>query len=136
MAIPFEQAKNLAIGELLHHLILKDAKGDPVVVRVSGKPKTWKTRPGEVSIPVKYGLYKSLRLDEDSLSNWVRGKDDPISRFRELEIGDRFDFVDPNRPALNSFYKQCTKISPRKYQDTDGEVHKIGSINARVFPIR
>ncbi len=27
-------------------------------VKVNGSPKTWKTRPNDVKVPVKYGLYE------------------------------------------------------------------------------
>jgi hypothetical protein len=36
-------------------------------------------------------------------------------KFKDLAIGDTFDFVSPNR-MMNSFYDRCTKISARKYQ--------------------
>lgn len=31
--------------------------------RVSGAPKTWKTREGDVSVPVKYGMYENARAE-------------------------------------------------------------------------
>ena len=31
--------------------------------RVTGKPKTWKTRPGHVRVPIKYGMYESSYAD-------------------------------------------------------------------------
>lgn len=32
-------------------------------VKVNGNPKTWKTRPNDVDIPVKYGLYEYARIE-------------------------------------------------------------------------
>lgn len=32
--------------------------GKIVGIKVNGKPKTWKTRPGHVKVPFKYGLYE------------------------------------------------------------------------------
>lgn len=32
-------------------------------VKVNGKPKTWKTRPDDVTVPVKYGLYEYARIE-------------------------------------------------------------------------
>jgi hypothetical protein len=37
--------------------------GGLVHVKVNGKPKTWKTRPSDVSIPIKYGLYEYERIE-------------------------------------------------------------------------
>jgi hypothetical protein len=34
-----------------------------VEVRASGQLKTWKTRPAEFRLPVKYGLYESFAID-------------------------------------------------------------------------
>jgi hypothetical protein len=31
-------------------------------VKVNGKPKTWKTRPDNVEVPIKYGLYEYNRV--------------------------------------------------------------------------
>jgi len=32
-------------------------------VKINGKPKTWKTRPDDVSVPIKYGLYEYATID-------------------------------------------------------------------------
>ena len=32
-------------------------------VRVTGKVTTWKTRPRDLSVPVKYGMYESARVE-------------------------------------------------------------------------
>jgi hypothetical protein len=32
-------------------------------VRVMGKVKTWKTRPRDLSVPVKYGMWESARVE-------------------------------------------------------------------------
>ena len=32
-------------------------------VKVNGKPKVWKTRPDDVSVPIKYGLYEYETID-------------------------------------------------------------------------
>ena len=34
-----------------------------VHVKVNGKPKTWKTRPSDVSVSIKYGLYEYVTVD-------------------------------------------------------------------------
>lgn len=43
-------------------LISKNRKGEFHKVRRSGKTITWKTRPDEFKIPVKFGLYQSLYI--------------------------------------------------------------------------
>lgn len=39
-------------------------------VRVSGKCKTWKTRPDEFKLPVKYGMYESLYITERNAADY------------------------------------------------------------------
>lgn len=82
MAITIEQAKNLSYDDRVYfvqmyktvntrfdHLtgrvvaVSEKIDGDKVrEFRVSGKPKTWKTRPNDVKVPVKYGLYENAYL--------------------------------------------------------------------------
>lgn len=50
-------AMNLPRGLTLHSKSLKNADGSPMRVRVSGKCKTWITRPNEFKLPIKHGLY-------------------------------------------------------------------------------
>ena len=57
MAITLDQAKSLRHGDILHHVTNKNSDGTPQRWRVNGAVKTWKTRPNEVKIPVKYGMY-------------------------------------------------------------------------------
>ena len=53
--------------------------------------------------------------------------------FSVLLKGDTFDWVDDAKPYCgNSFFLRCEKISPRKYRDERGNVHRVGSIKARV----
>ena len=52
MPITLEQAKNLK-----HHSVNKNADGTCQRWKVNGKPKTWKTRPDEVKVPVKQGQW-------------------------------------------------------------------------------
>jgi len=39
-------------------------------VRQTGKVKTWKTRPGEFKIPVKYGLKESFYITDKDVADW------------------------------------------------------------------
>lgn len=52
-----QQAMNLRHGDILHHVKLRGSDQKPLRVRVSGMCQTWKTRPQEWRLPVKYGLY-------------------------------------------------------------------------------
>ena len=50
-----EEAKKLASGS---HAKMLDQHGDVADVKINGAPKTWKTRPLDVDIPWKFGLYE------------------------------------------------------------------------------
>ena len=65
--VTLQEAKNLSYGDMLHHTINKNADGTPQRWRVNGKPKTWKTRPNEVKVPLKYGLYRFDYLTKTDL---------------------------------------------------------------------
>ncbi len=64
------EAQNLKPGDTLTFL---DRNGDVRECRVSGRPKTWVTRPGHVKVPIKYGIYENAYAESygDSL-------DDPV----------------------------------------------------------
>lgn len=49
----------------------KDKKQTPLKVRRNGKTQTWKTRPDEFRIPVKYGLYDYYNITQDNCHEWV-----------------------------------------------------------------
>ena len=73
MAITLAQAKELKYGVTIHHVTAKNADGTPQRFRVSGKPKTWKTRPNEVRVPVKRGLYENGYLTERNIAEFSLG---------------------------------------------------------------
>jgi hypothetical protein len=61
-------------------------------------------------------------------------------KFRELAIGQTFDFIGPDR--YNSFYEPCKKISTRKYKYPTGKpkpfdfyIASVGSLDAEVFNV-
>ncbi len=56
-----------------HHVTLKDSRGAPVRCRASGKCKTWKTRPEDFKLPVKYGLYQSFYIEPRNAAQWNEG---------------------------------------------------------------
>ena len=73
MAITLEQAKELKYGVTVHHISATNADGTPQRFRVSGKPKVWKTRPNEVKVPVKRGMYEYGYLTEHNIHEFNLG---------------------------------------------------------------
>lgn len=65
-----EQAETLPFNSKLQHVSAKDSRGLPKQVRVSGKCKTWKTRPGDFKLPVKYGLFASGYITPSNAHEW------------------------------------------------------------------
>ncbi len=61
------EAKTLKNGDYIHHVTKKNHDGTPMRARVTSV-KTWKTRPNEVLIGVKHGLYDYAKFSELELS--------------------------------------------------------------------
>lgn len=49
-------------------------------VRASGQCQTWKTRPAEFRLPVKYGMYESTAITHDNASDWHVPEDCPLRK--------------------------------------------------------
>ena len=62
---------NAHYGDLFHGLSANGKK--LITVRVTGACKTWKTRPDEFRLPVKYGLRDSGYIDHDNAARWSKG---------------------------------------------------------------
>jgi hypothetical protein len=57
-------------------------------------------------------------------------------KFRDLKIGQSFDFISPNI-GYNSFFHRCKKLTMRKYQDiSNNQILRVGSINAEVYHVK
>lgn len=65
------QAKELRVGQTLYVIGKYNANGTAMRVRVSGKPKLWKTRPAEVQVPVKHGMYDSGYITHNNLGEFI-----------------------------------------------------------------
>lgn len=65
--ITLDQAKKLYHGQVLYHVNNRNSDGSPQRWRVNGQPKTWKTRPNEVQVPLKHGMYDFGYLTEREL---------------------------------------------------------------------
>jgi len=81
------EAKSLVYGNHLYHKKWKNADGSPYKVKVNGKPQTWKTRPNEIRIPIKRGLYEYGHITEHELNEWSLGYQSrlPKSKSRFIE---------------------------------------------------
>lgn len=63
-----EEVKQLRIGQVTYHDRLRNSDGTPQRWRVNGKPKIWKTRPNEVRVPIKRGMYEWGYINEVNCS--------------------------------------------------------------------
>jgi hypothetical protein len=70
MITPSDLSK-LHIGFVLHHTTATNSDGTPLRARVNGAVKTWKTRPGEFSVPMKHGLRSCFYLTQDNAEDWA-----------------------------------------------------------------
>ena len=59
-------------GDVIEHKLLKNADGTPLRARVNGKIKTWKTRPGEFELPMKYGLKQCFYITQRNADEWEK----------------------------------------------------------------
>ena len=65
-SMPIDDIKKLTRGE---HILVhtgyfgRNRLSGIVHVKVNGKPKTWKTMPGDVNVPIKYGLYEYATIE-------------------------------------------------------------------------
>jgi hypothetical protein len=61
-----------------------------------------------------------------------------MTKFRDLAVGDTFDWVGPIY-RFNTFFARCVKLSARTYTEVEGEGSpepmRVGSINAEVFHV-
>ena len=62
--------ENQAEANMFYSKALKNADGSPLKARRSGKTKTWKTRPNEFRIPVKYGFKHSFYITQNNCQGW------------------------------------------------------------------
>jgi len=61
---------NAHYGQEFYSRLEHHANGFPKKVRAMGKCKTWKTRPNEFRLPVKYGLYQSFYITHDNAGDF------------------------------------------------------------------
>jgi hypothetical protein len=68
-----DELKNLKYGDYCHHKTVTNSDGTPARVRITGKVKTWKTRPSEARAPYKRGLYEYGYIDETNMDEFNLG---------------------------------------------------------------
>jgi hypothetical protein len=57
-------------------------------------------------------------------------------KFKELSIGDTFDFINDEEPHLNSFFARCTKTGPRTYSAGQRQyIYKVRTVHVAVFHV-
>ena len=69
--VTFDVAVNSTHGQVFYHRYARNADYTAVRVRVTGKCKTWKMRPGEFRLPVKYGLRQSLAITDQTCEDFL-----------------------------------------------------------------
>lgn len=67
---------NIEGSEIFWSRTLTNADGSPLRVRRTGRLKTWKTRPGQYRLPVKYGLKTGTYITEENSSDWCHSISD------------------------------------------------------------
>lgn len=89
-----EVAEKLKHGTELFSSLQKDSRGNPSKVRVTGKCHTWKTRPDDFSLPVKFGLYESFRIVNDEFAkHWHLDIDEARAAFPSGKV-ESYRYVD------------------------------------------
>lgn len=54
-----------------YHVTLRNADGTAVRCRANGACKTWKTRPDDFRLPVKYGLKQCFYITPSNAKDWL-----------------------------------------------------------------
>ena len=89
-----EQAVDLGrfYGKEIYTTLEVDSTGRPQRWRTNGKCKTWKTRPKEFRLPLKYGLYAYGALTEANAEYFYMEEQDAIealSPAQQARVGKR-----------------------------------------------
>jgi hypothetical protein len=61
--LTLDELKNISHS----HVYIQGNCGCFLKVAINGKPQTWKTRPNQVKIPYKYGLYEYGYITENDI---------------------------------------------------------------------
>ena len=66
-------ARMLKKGDMVHHITRKNADGTPMRARVTSV-KTWKTRPLDIVVHVKRGMYEYAAFDQNEIYQIDKGE--------------------------------------------------------------
>ncbi len=58
-------------GKRFWHRSLTDSRGFPMKCHSNGKLKTWKTRPNDFQLPVKYSVRQCFYITPSNINDWV-----------------------------------------------------------------
>lgn len=60
-----------------------------------------------------------------------------MTMFKELHVGDSFDWINPAEGAYNSFFQRCVKVDAYRYTAEDAALGKmrVGSLGATVYHV-
>lgn len=67
--------ENAMTANRFYHRTRQYARGGPYEARRNGRTKTWKTRPGEFSIPIKIGFKGHGTIDHTNAHEWAVSPD-------------------------------------------------------------
>jgi hypothetical protein len=70
MTVTKKQAVAATYRQEFWHKTLTNSDGTPLRARVNGACKTWKTRPDEFRLPMKYGLRECCYITEANADEW------------------------------------------------------------------
>ena len=62
--------KQAMTAQNFEHTSWKNSDGTPLRCRANGQCKTWKTRPKEFRLPVKYGLKDCFYITHNNAHEW------------------------------------------------------------------
>lgn len=63
-----QEMQQLKYGD---HVTFRNYQNRIIRLKINGAPKVWKTRPNEVRVPVKYGLYEYGYITESDADNVI-----------------------------------------------------------------
>lgn len=66
-----DEAVNAHVGQVFYHVAARNRNGSALRARVNGKCKTWKRRPQDWSLPMKYGLKQCFYITHSNCHEWT-----------------------------------------------------------------
>lgn len=76
--LDLETAKSLTAYDRLYSNKFTASNGGPITVRITSV-KTWKSRPQDVLVKVKYGLREFFSIDQHKLNEWSTDREEALN---------------------------------------------------------